>query len=95
MSKAAVDGLTKALALEFGRRKIRVNSVNPAACMGTEIGKAAWNDKAKAEAMLKRIPLRRFAELNEVIDPILFLLGEQSQFMNGHSLAIEGGFLAT
>lgn len=93
LSKAAVDALTRALSLEFGPRNIRVNSVNPTACM-TEMGRAVWSDRIKAEGLWSRIPLYRFAELREVVDPILFYLGEQSSFISGHSLPIEGGFSA-
>lgn len=88
-----VNQLTRSLALEFGPRNIRVNSVNPTACM-TEMGREVWSDKAKSEALWSRIPLYRFAELHEVVDPILFLLGNQSSFISGHSLPIEGGFSA-
>lgn len=93
ISKAGVDALTRSLALEFGPRNIRVNSVNPTACM-TEMGRAVWSDKEKAEGLWSRIPLYRFAELREVVDPILFFLGSQSSFISGHSLPIEGGFSA-
>lgn len=92
ISKAGVDAMTRGLALEFGPRNIRVNSVNPTACM-TAMGKEIWGkDKAKAEALWSRIPLYRFAELREVVEPILFLLSSQSSFISGHSLPIEGGF---
>lgn len=93
ISKAGVDALTRSLALEFGPRHIRVNSVNPTACM-TEMGRAVWSDKAKAEGLWSRIPLYRFAELRKVVDPILFFLGSPSSFISGHSLPIEGGFSA-
>lgn len=93
ISKAGVDALTRSLALEFGPRNIRVNSVNPTACM-TEMGRAIWSNAEKANGLLSRIPLFRFAELREVVDPILFFLGSQSSFVSGHSLPIEGGFSA-
>lgn len=93
ISKSGVDALTRGLALEFGPRNIRVNSVNPTACM-TAMGKDIWSDKAKAEELWKRIPLYRFAELREVVEPILFLLSDSSTFINGHSLLIEGGYSA-
>lgn len=93
ISKAGVDALTRSLALELGSRNIRVNSVNPTACM-TEMGRAVWSDKEKAESLWSRIPLYRFAEVREVVDPILFFLGNQSSFISGHSLPIEGGFSA-
>lgn len=93
ISKAGVDAMTRGLSLEFGSRNIRVNSVNPTACM-TAMGKAIWSDKTKAEELWNRIPLYRFAELHEVVEPILFLLGPSSTFISGHSLPIEGGFSA-
>ena len=92
-SKAALDALTKNWALEFGPRKIRVNSVNPTVIM-TNMGRANWSNPAKAEPMLSRIPLKRFGEVKEVVDPIVYLLSDQSSFINGHILPVEGGFLA-
>lgn len=92
-SKAAVDALTKSFALELGPRNIRVNSVNPTVVM-TKMSRQNWNDPVKVEALWNRIPLHRFAELKEVSDPIIFLLSDQSSFINGHLLPIEGGFSA-
>lgn len=92
-SKAAVDALTKSFALELGPRKIRVNSINPTVVM-TNMSKQNWNDPVKVDALYSRIPLHRFAELEEVSDPIIFLLSNRSSFINGHCLPIEGGFSA-
>lgn len=92
-SKAAVDALTRAFALELGPRAIRVNSVNPTVVM-TKMSIPNWSDPAKAGPMLSRIPLNRFGELNDVSDPIIFLLSDKSSFINGHSLPIEGGCCA-
>lgn len=92
-SKAAVDGLTRAFALELGPRNIRVNSVNPTVVL-TAMSLPNWSEPTKAEKMKSRIPLNRFAELNEVSDPIIFLLSDKSSFVNGHSLPIEGGCCA-
>lgn len=92
-SKAAVDSLTRSFALELGPRNIRVNSVNPTVVL-TKMSIPNWSEPVKAEKMKSRIPLHRFAELNEVCDPIIFLLSERSSFVNGHSLPIEGGCCA-
>lgn len=93
-TKAAVDSLTKSLALELGDSKgIRVNSVNPTVVL-TQMGRANWSDPAKSGPLLDAIPLHRFAEISDVVDPILFLLSESSAFVNGHNLPIEGGYLA-
>lgn len=93
-TKAAVDMLSKVMALEFGPHKIRVNCVNPTVVM-TEMGKLGWSDPEKAKTMLNKIPLGRFAEVNEVVDAIVFFLSDRSSMINGTTLPIDGGFLAT
>lgn len=92
-SKAAVDAFTRAFALELAPRNIRVNSVNPTVVM-TEMSRTYWSEPTREETMKSKIPLHRFAELNEVTDPILFLLSDKSSFINGHLLPIEGGACA-
>lgn len=57
-TKGAVDCLTRNMALELGKYNIRVNSVNPTVIM-TEMGKLGWDDPAKADPMLAKIPLHR------------------------------------
>lgn len=92
-SKGGLDGLTRALALEYGKRNIRVNSVNPTV-VWTKMSVNNWSDPAKANGLKSKIPLHRFAEVREVVEPIIFLLSEKSSFINGHSIPIEGGFSA-
>lgn len=92
-TKAAVDGLTRGFALELGERKIRVNSVNPTVVL-TDMSIPNWSDPAKAQPLLNNIPLHRFAEIHEVVEPIIYLLSERSSFINGHALPIEGGYSA-
>lgn len=92
-SKAGLDALTKSLAVELGPRKIRVNSVNPTVIL-TRMGRENWSDPVKADPLLKQIPLRRFGEVKEVVDPVIFLLSDSSSFINGTLLPIEGGFKA-
>ncbi|XP_033321445.2 L-xylulose reductase [Megalopta genalis] len=93
-TKGAVDMLTKTMALEFGPHDIRVNSVNPTVVM-TDMGKLGWSDPEKARTMLDKIPLGRFAEVDEVVDAIVFLLSDRSSMINGIALPVDGGFLAT
>lgn len=92
-SKGGLDMLSKVMGLELGPHKIRVNTVNPTVVM-TAMGKKAWSDPTKAGAMRSRIPLGRFAEEDEVVKPILFLLSEQSAMINCAVLPIDGGFSA-
>lgn len=90
-SKAALDSLTRSLALELGPRKIRVNSVNPTVVL-TNMGRQNWSDPMKAGPLLGHIPLKRFCEVDEVVASIVFLLGSQSSFVNGHHFNLEGGY---
>ena len=81
-------------ALELGPNNIRVNAVNPTVTM-TAMGKVGWSDPAKAGPMLAKIPLGRFAEVEDVVNCILFLLSKKAAMVNGVTLPIDGGFLAT
>ncbi|XP_011921456.1 PREDICTED: L-xylulose reductase isoform X1 [Cercocebus atys] len=92
-TKGALDMLTKVMALELGPHKIRVNAVNPTVVM-TPMGQAAWSDPCKAKTMLDRIPLGKFAEVEHVVDAILFLLSDRSGMTTGSTLPVEGGFWA-
>ncbi|XP_073444232.1 L-xylulose reductase [Dendrobates tinctorius] len=93
-TKGALDMLTKVMALELGPKKIRVNCVNPTVVM-TDMGRANWSDPQKAAPMLNRIPLGRFAEVDEVVHSILFLLSEKSTMITGSCLPVDGGYLVT
>ncbi|CAO2646432.1 L-xylulose reductase [Lemmus lemmus] len=93
-TKGALDMLTKMMALELGPHKIRVNAVNPTVVM-TPMGRTNWSDPHKAKVMLDRIPLGKFAEVENVVDTILFLLSNQSSMTTGCTLPVDGGFLAT
>lgn len=91
-SKAALDHLSRMMALELGEHKIRVNCVNPTVVM-TEMGKMAWSDPAKADPMLARIPLRKFAEVSDVVAEVIHLL--TAPMISGACVPIDGGFLVS
>ncbi|MES2246799.1 MAG: SDR family oxidoreductase [Pseudomonadota bacterium] len=90
-SKAAMDAVTRALCLEFGPHGIRVNSVNPTVTL-TPMAEQAWADPAKSAAALKSIPLGRFAQVEEVVAPILFLLSDGAAMVSGVALPVDGGY---
>ncbi|CAG5031498.1 unnamed protein product [Parnassius apollo] len=93
-SKAGLDAVTRAMALELGPYGIRVNAVNPTVIM-TAMGRIGWSDPDKANTMLSKIPLGRFGEVSEVVDAVLYLLSDKASMINGVELPIDGGFLAT
>ncbi|KAF4523797.1 hypothetical protein B566_EDAN013354 [Ephemera danica] len=92
-TKGALDMLSRVMALELGKHQIRVNCVNPTVVM-TDMGRLGWSDPAKAAPMLQRIPLGRFAEEQDVVDTILFMLSDSSAMITGTALPVDGGFLA-
>ena len=89
-SKAALDALTRVLAVELGPRGIRTNSVNPTVTL-TPMGELAWSDPAKAAPMLARIPLGRFIQPAEVASVVSFLLSDDAAMVNGVSIDVDGG----
>ncbi|CAH2037575.1 unnamed protein product, partial [Iphiclides podalirius] len=93
-SKAGLDAVTRAMALELGPYGIRVNAVNPTVIM-TAMARVGWSEPEKASEMLSKIPLGRFGEVSEVADAVLYLLSDKASMINGVELPIDGGFLAT
>lgn len=91
ISKAGLDAMTRNMALELGIHNIRVNSVNPTVIL-TELGKYAWSEPMKAASALKRICLNRFGELNEAVEPIIFLLTEGAGLITGACIPVDGGW---
>ena len=93
-SKGALDAMGRVMANELGRHGIRVNTVNPAITL-TAMARKAWSDPAKAAPMLKRMPLGRFIEPEEVAEVVLFLLSDRASMVNGIAMPIDSGFQVT
>jgi NAD(P)-dependent dehydrogenase (short-subunit alcohol dehydrogenase family) len=89
-SKFGVIGLTKTLALEWGRHGITVNSISPTVVL-TELGKKAW-EGPKGDAMKAQIPMGRFAEPEEIAAAAVFLASPGARMINGADLVVDGGF---
>jgi NAD(P)-dependent dehydrogenase (short-subunit alcohol dehydrogenase family) len=91
-SKFAIIGMTKTLAIEWGRHGITVNSISPTVVL-TDLGRKAW-DGPKGEAMKAQIPTGRFAEPEEIAAVALFLASDAAGMINGADLLVDGGFTA-
>jgi NAD(P)-dependent dehydrogenase (short-subunit alcohol dehydrogenase family) len=89
-SKFAVIGMTKTLALEWGKHGITVNSISPTVVL-TELGRKAW-DGPKGEAMKALIPSGRFAEPDEIAAAAVFLASSGADMINGADLLVDGGY---
>ena len=96
-SKAAVDLLGKTLATEWGPSQVRVNVIAPTV-FRSEL--TAWmyadDEKGRAtrEAMFARIPLKRFAEPEDFVGALIYLLSDASTFVTGQVLYLDGGYTA-
>jgi NAD(P)-dependent dehydrogenase (short-subunit alcohol dehydrogenase family) len=90
-SKHGVVGLTKATALEYGRKGIRVNAVCPGSTRTPMVEGFSGGDSRIEEAMAAASPMRRLAEPEEIARTVVWLCSEEASFVNGHSLAVDGG----
>lgn len=89
-SKAAVDGLTRSLAVEWARHGIQVNCLAPG-YMNTDIPRAALADERTRALFLSKIPARRIGEPEEVGALAVYLASPASDFMTGQTVYLDGG----
>ena len=87
-SKAGLDGMTRALAREVGRRAITVNSVAPGYLM-TELSASLGNDQRRQ--IVNRTPLGRLGDVADVVPLVNFLLSDGAAFITGQTLVVDGG----
>jgi NAD(P)-dependent dehydrogenase (short-subunit alcohol dehydrogenase family) len=96
-SKSAVDGLTRALACEWGKHRINVNAIGPTVFRSNL---TAWmfaddpKGKQAREGMLARIPLGRLGEPEDLVGVLLFLASPASDFCTGQVMYVDGGYTA-
>lgn len=92
-SKAAILGLTRALALEFAGRGVTINALCPGP-FATEMNRPLLNDPAQYAAFVANIPVGRWGELHEITGAALFLSSDASSYMTGSALYVDGGWTA-
>ncbi|TEA30653.1 hypothetical protein DBR06_SOUSAS4110102, partial [Sousa chinensis] len=93
-TKGAMTILTKAMAMELGPHKIRVNSVNRTVVL-TAMGQETSSDPQFARKLKERHPLRQFAEAEDVVNSILFLLSDRSVSTSGSGIFVDAGYPAS
>lgn len=92
-SKSAIMGITKALANEWAKYNINVNAIAPG-YMATDNTKALREDEKRSEEILSRIPAGRWGTKEDMAGAAVFLASSASDYVNGHTLAVDGGWLA-
>jgi len=92
-SKHAVSGLTKALANEWGKDNIQVNAIAPG-YFRTDNTQALQDDAKRSQEIEDRIPAARWGEPEDLVGAGIFLSSSASNYVNGHILAVDGGWLA-
>ena len=93
-TKHAVLGMTKAAAVEYGRKGIRINAVCPG-IIRTEMTERAIAREPKRKAYIDQAhPIGRLGEAEDIARSVVFLSSEDAAFILGHSLAVDGGFTA-
>lgn len=91
-SKAGIAGLTKAQSNEFAPLGIQVNAIAPG-YMATDMTEALQNDEVRGKDILTRIPAGRWGTGKDLQGVAVFLASSASNYVNGHILAVDGGWL--
>lgn len=89
-SKGAVTILTKAIASRYGKDGVRCNSIHPST-VDTPMMEQLFQDQKKRQERIDEVPLGRLATVEDVANAVLFLCAEESSFINGVSLPVDGG----
>jgi 2-deoxy-D-gluconate 3-dehydrogenase len=92
-SKHAIAGVTKALANEWAQHNIQVNAIAPG-YFSTDNTAALQADTARNAAITARIPAARWGEPEDLAGAAVFLASNAANYVNGHVLAVDGGWLA-
>jgi NAD(P)-dependent dehydrogenase (short-subunit alcohol dehydrogenase family) len=92
-SKHAMEGFTKAMAVELAPHNIRVNSLGPT-FLETPMTRPFFENKAFRDEVLSKIKLGRLGQLHEITGAIVFLASDASSLMTGSALVVDGGWTA-
>jgi len=91
-SKSGMSGITKLLANEWAREKITVNAIAPG-YMATDAAMPLLRDPVRSKALMERIPAGRWGQPEDLQGLAVFLASEASEYVNGFTIAVDGGWL--
>jgi NAD(P)-dependent dehydrogenase (short-subunit alcohol dehydrogenase family) len=92
-SKAAVAGLTRALAVEWAPKGVTVNAIAPG-IIRTDLNRELI-ESARGHELLARTPMKRFGDASDIVGSAVFLASDAARFITGQILVVDGGFLAS
>ncbi|MCV2870288.1 SDR family oxidoreductase [Defluviimonas sp. WL0002] len=92
-TKHAVEGMTKAMAIEWGRHRIRVNTICPTFIL-TDLTRPTFDDPAKRSWIEEKIKLGRPGEVEDIMGAAVYLASDASAMVTGSSLMVDGGWTA-
>ena len=90
-SKSALAGLTRSMALDYGKYGIRVNAIAPG-YIKTDMTGESWTNSEKRKKRAERTVLNRWGTPEDLAGPLLFLASDMSSYVSGHSLFVDGGW---
>jgi 2-deoxy-D-gluconate 3-dehydrogenase len=93
-AKAAVLALTRTLAVEWASAGVRVNALVPG-WVATDLTAFARSEPGVEKALISRVPMQRWASVEEIAAPAVFLASDASSFVTGQSLVVDGGLAVT
>jgi len=92
-SKGAITLLTKSTAVRYAKTGVRINSIHPST-VETDLVKKMLSDPERMKERLNEVPLGRLAAVNDVVNAALYLASDESTFITGVSLPVDGGLTA-
>jgi len=91
-SKAGVLGLTHQMAVEWGPRGVRANSVSPG-MIRTPLSEHFYRNEKLHQGRIKVVPSRRIGRPDDIADAVAFLVSDAASYMNGQDIIVDGGFM--